>query len=230
MKVPNSTILALMATTTMFSPTAHAHCCCHHNHNGWNSCDLGSCGQIAHHRNHRSSRIDLLSDIFSVPIYMNTLLCPHQEQLDHMERSIPRYDITETEASTYELTLEIPGVEAKDLSIELQDNHQLRICGARRYQQHGSTFESTFDQTFTLENVNIDELKVTLSAGILRISAPKQEKITRKLNIEEATPESDSIGMMNIKGDSILDDLQLLKEETTVEIDGLTISDDHHDA
>ena len=126
--------------------------------------------------------------------------------------------------------MEIPGVEAKDLSIKLQDNHQLLICGARRYQQHGSTFESTFDQTFTLENVNIDELKVTLSAGILRISAPKQEKITRKLNIEEATPESDSIGMMNIKGDSILDDLQLLKEETTVEIDGLTISDDHHDA
>ena len=139
-----------------------------------------------------------MSDIFSVPIYMNTLLCPHQEQLDHMERSIPRYDITETEASTYELTLEIPGVEAKDLSIELQDNHQLRICGARRYQQHGSTFESTFDQTFILENVNINELKVTLSAGILQISAPRQEKITRTLKIEEATPESDSIGMMKI--------------------------------
>ena len=126
--------------------------------------------------------------------------------------------------------MEIPGVEAKDLSIKLQDNHQLRICGARRYQQHGSTFESTFDQTFILENVNINELKVTLSAGILQISAPRQEKITRTLKIEEATPESDSIGMMNIKGDSILDNLQLLKEETTVKIDGLTISNDQHDA
>ena len=87
MKVPNSTILTLMATTTMFSPTAHAHRCRHRNHNGWNSCDLGSCGQIARCRNHRSSRIDLLSDIFSVPIYMNTLLCTHKEQLDRMECS-----------------------------------------------------------------------------------------------------------------------------------------------
>lgn len=227
MKIPNIIMLALMTITVMFSTPVHAHRYLHRNHNnGWNSCDFGSCGQVARRHNHRSSGIDLLSDIFSVPIYMNTLLRQQEAQLDRMERSIPRYDISETEAGSYELTLEIPGVEAKDLSIELQGNHQLRVSGTRRYQQHGSTFESTFDQTFTLENVNIDELKVTLSAGILRISAPKQEKATRKLSIEEIIPESISVAKMNIKEDINVDDLELLNERSTVELDGLTISND----
>ena len=174
----------------------------------------------------QSSGIDLLSDIFSVPIYMNSLLRQSEAQFDRMERSTPRYHISETETGT-ELTMEVPGVSAKDLSIEIQDDNLLRISGARRYQEHGSDHEYKFEQTFSLDNVNADDIKVTLVSGILRISAPRKEKVmARKIAIEEAVPEAIAIGTKATNKGESTDEKDTKVSEATIEVDGLSISED----
>ena len=175
----------------------------------------------------RHSGIDLMSDMFSLPIYANTLLRQHQAQLDRMERSSPRYEISETAAGTVELSMELPGVQAKDLSVEITDDNRLLVSGSRRHEQYGNIYVSRFDQTFSLDTVNVDELKVTLSAGILRISAPKKKKITRKLAIEEADPETISLRTKKTTvAETMEEDVKLVNTAAVEEVDGLTISDD----
>jgi HSP20 family molecular chaperone IbpA len=219
MKIVNNAILALVATSAL--TVAHAH------RYGWSSScgGGGGSGRVVPRRH--TSGMDLMSDMFSIPIYANTLLRQQQAQLDRMERSSPRYDISETEAGTFELSMEVPGVQAKDVSVEIVDDNRLLVSGSRRYQQYGNVYESRFDQTFSLDNVNVDELKVTLSAGILRISAPKKEKITRKLAIQEADPETISIGTKKTPAaESTEEDVKVVKTAAVEEVDGLTISDD----
>jgi hypothetical protein len=107
MKIVNNAILALVATSAL--TVAHAH------RYGWSSScgGGGGSGRVVPRRH--TSGMDLMSDMFSIPIYANTLLRQQQAQLDRMERSSPRYDISETEAGTFELSMEVPGVQAKDV-------------------------------------------------------------------------------------------------------------------
>jgi len=159
---------------------------------------------LAPHRHDRSSRrsrrhaldliiprdpFDLVSDVFSVPFYsdMNRLL---QQQDAAMSRLMqtpasPRYSVTQDlETGLVELSMELPGVTSKDLSVELENNKMLHIFGSRVYKSQGSLVQSDFHQSFQLDdNVDADQLKVTLSAGILKVTVPKVEKTLKKLEI-----------------------------------------------
>ena len=134
---------------------------------------------------------DMISDIFTMPIYMNSLLKQQQQQqqqqhnqdvVAHAVHSTPRYTVSEDpHTGVVELEMELPGVKAKDLDIELENGSLLRIKGSRSTKQSG---KSEFDQLFELDkNVDPERIEVSLSDGILSVRAPKREKVVKKIEI-----------------------------------------------
>jgi Hsp20/alpha crystallin family len=81
--------------------------------------------------------------------------------------------------------IEVPGVSAKDIEIDLEDQHLLRIKGKRKHRLgSGSIEETEFDVAFRLnDGVDPSQLKAILSAGILQVQVPNKEKETRRISI-----------------------------------------------
>jgi HSP20 family molecular chaperone IbpA len=176
---------------------------------------------------------DLVSDIFSMPVYVNSLMRQQQKQLSrhspsHSHSMTPSYAVSEdVETGIIELSMEIPGVLPNDISVELEDNKLLRIKGSRSLKQHGSFAEYQFDQVFQLdEDVDPERLTVSLSSGILRITAPKKEKVIKKLHVD--TVDGDAI---ILEAKAVTDEVEEATENVTNEvqeitIDGMTISEE----
>jgi HSP20 family molecular chaperone IbpA len=143
--------------------------------------------------NYHRQPMDLMSDMFSIPMYNS--LFRQQDQLAQVKRALtaggPAYHVQELPNGEIELTIDVPGVAAKDLTVELlDDDTMLRVSGSRRH-QHGSVTE--FDQMFRMnKDVDTNSVIVRLSSGVLRISASKKEKVVKKLEITEDTPEEDT--------------------------------------
>ena len=141
-------------------------------------------------RNYQFSRslrdpFDMIGSV--MPLYFNSLMHQFDGDLGSMARATtPRYVVNEdTESGVIELLMEIPGVEPNDLTVELENNRLLRVKGSRKYKHHPSVYASEFDQVFQLDDrVDPNELKVTLSHGILRVQAPKKENTVKRLSIE----------------------------------------------
>jgi len=147
-----------------------------------------SYGSLLAPRSYRYNRprdpFDLVSEFFQTPFYnnVNSLLKQQQGAVDRLAHSAsPRYVVSE-EDGVMQLEVELPGVLAKDLDVELEDDRVLRIKGSRK--QRGCSAESAFDLSFELaDDVDPDRLTVKLSAGILRVQVPKKEKAVKKLEI-----------------------------------------------
>ena len=102
-----------------------------------------------------------------------------------VERFLPHYTVSE-ENGVVQLEMEIPGVYAKDIEIDLEDNKLLRIKGRRTYNKlsDGSVDQSAFDVSFQLkENVDTSQLKANLAAGILRVRVPNKVKEVKHIQI-----------------------------------------------
>ncbi|ACI65213.1 HSP20 [Phaeodactylum tricornutum CCAP 1055/1] len=211
MRTTISTIIAILGATALAEGRTH--------------------GSVLAPRHYLYSRprdaFDLVSDMFSIPYFnqdilpsqSNTFLRQMHSQLDRAARSeTPRYDVyQDPETGMIEMTMEVPGIHARDLTVELENKRLLRIKGSRKSRQNGSLQESTFEQSFQIdENVDPDNLKVTLSAGILRIQAPKKERLVKRLDI--ATTGEEASLMVESKADAVHDES---KEKT---VDGLEIS------
>jgi HSP20 family molecular chaperone IbpA len=191
-----------------------------------------------HHHAAASSPFDFMADILSTPVYYtssngnpNSLMRQSEEsRLRRAQQSSPRFDIQELE-DAYELTMEVPGMEAKDLSVELEDNDLLRVSGSRRFtSEGGQVVETKFDQSFSLEDVETEHVKVTLSNGLLKISAPKKVTQVTRLIIEQEQPTEEVHVKKTVMGKKInsvtesgsggdepvaeVDDLSIFKEET----------------
>ena len=71
------------------------------------------------------------------------------------------------------LTVDVPGVLAKDLQVQVDDN-VLRITGERK--TAGS--ESKFIRSFAIDpkTVDVENIKANLDCGVLTLTAPKQIK------------------------------------------------------
>jgi HSP20 family molecular chaperone IbpA len=193
-----------------------------------------SCGLNLAPRSYRYSRptgsdpFDLVSEIFSMPTYSNSLL----RQIETSRRSNSlTYDITEDpQTGVIELTMEVPGMSAKDLEIELASENQLRIRGSRKVKQHGSLALSEFDQVFTLErDVDSERVEATLSAGILTIRVPKVERVVKKIPIVVDDDGDAQLNLMNTDGHPG-SSREEPKDAVVEEIDGLTVTaDDNND-
>ncbi len=129
----------------------------------------------------RSPSMDLMSDMFSIPIYFNSLMKQQREQASHNVLSDNSYHVEQLSTGEIELTVDVPGVAVKDLNVELlEEGTLLSVSGSRRH--HGSVKE--FDQLFRLnKDVDADNLSVRLSDGVLRVVAPKKEKIVKKIPV-----------------------------------------------
>lgn len=178
---------------------------------------------------------DLVSEIFSMPLYANSLMrqqvdSQHSQHNQGDSMSPPHAVNEDPDTGTIELLMEVPGVLAENLSVELEDDKVLRIRGSRTSARNGSVVESKFDQVFTMDkDVDPNQMKVTLSAGILRVTAPKREQIIKVLPVEtEDTEYPAAIEANVVPGESSTAAAAYATRTPPVveEVDGMTISTD----
>jgi HSP20 family protein len=106
---------------------------------------------------------------------------------------MPAIDISETEKE-YVITGEIPGVDAKDLDVTLNDGI-LTIKGEKKHEneekdenyhcieRHYGSFERSFRIP---DKVKTDELDATYKDGIFKLSLPKAEVVeAKKIEVKE---------------------------------------------
>jgi HSP20 family protein len=102
------------------------------------------------------------------------------------------FDIAETEKA-YTITGEIPGIEAKDLDVTYA-NGMLRITGEKRREKEEKDERfyriereyGSFHRDFCLpENVMEDKVEAMYKGGVLKITLPKTEIETKKIEVKE---------------------------------------------
>ena len=171
MKVSSKPMMAMCLTAVAFLLTTV------HGHYGRGH----ALARRAYDYHRRSPSMDLMSDMFSIPVYFNSLMKQQREQATYHVLSDPSYHVEQLPTGETELTVDVPGVAAADLNVELlEEGTLLRVSGSRRH--HGSVKE--FDQLFRLnKDVDADNLSVRLSDGVLRVVAPKKERIVKKIPI-----------------------------------------------
>ena len=97
--------------------------------------------------------------------------------------SAPKTDIAET-GKGFEIALEVPGIDSKDLSLEVKDG-VLTVCGERKFEEkeEGKNFvkversHGKFSRLFRLpENTDEKGIKADCKNGVLTVSIPKTEE------------------------------------------------------
>lgn len=105
----------------------------------------------------------------------------------------PAVDIIET-AQHYEIQLDLPGVKADQVQVELEDN-TLKISGEKvRPQNENETYRykervtGTFARQFRLpEDANLNAIHARFDNGVLSLTIQKQEQAKpRKIEIQSA--------------------------------------------
>lgn len=105
----------------------------------------------------------------------------------------PRVNIKENEDG-FTLDLATPGIDKKDLSIEL-NNDVLTIASKVEKEENESKenfsrreyYHQSFERSFTLpDSVNSDNIKAKYENGILSVSIPKKEEAKPKPKLEIA--------------------------------------------
>lgn len=89
----------------------------------------------------------------------------------------PACDVDETD-SHYLLDLDLPGVQRKDVKIEVRENH-ISVSGDRNEEartQHGrASFHGSFRRSFALpQNMDADRVEANYENGVLHIAIPKK--------------------------------------------------------
>lgn len=98
----------------------------------------------------------------------------------------------------FELVAEMPGLEKKDISIDLdEDKRMLTIKGEKKFEKEEKRDEGkyyykersfgSFNRCFKLpDNVNMEQVKASMSNGLLRVDIPKieQRETKRVRNIQ----------------------------------------------
>ena len=93
---------------------------------------------------------------------------------------MPSMDIAETDKEI-ELTAELPGMEEKDVQLNVVDNH-LTIRGEKKNQREEKETDyhlversyGSFMRTVELPpGVNLDSIKAVMSKGVLKVTVPK---------------------------------------------------------
>lgn len=104
----------------------------------------------------------------------------------------PKTDISETDKG-FEIALEVPGIDSKDLSLEVKDG-VLTVSGERKFEEkeEGKAFVKVersfgkFSRAFRLPDGTDEKgIKADCKNGVLTVSVPKAEtKEPRSLKIE----------------------------------------------
>jgi HSP20 family protein len=107
---------------------------------------------------------------------------------------MPSIDVTETDTEI-EITAELPGLEEKDVQINLSDNLRT-IRGEKKAEREQKDknyriVERSFgssERTLELpEGINADAIKANLSKGVLKVTVPKPAPVqSRKIEVKSA--------------------------------------------
>ena len=107
---------------------------------------------------------------------------------------MPSIDLAETDKEI-ELTAELPGMEEKDVQLNVVDNH-LTIRGEKKNQREEKEKDyhlverhyGSFTRTVELPpGVNPDSIKAVMSKGVLKVTVPKPAPAqTRKIEVKTA--------------------------------------------
>lgn len=178
----------------------------------------------------RPSIFDHMSELFTFPSQLNSLLESQQRQLTNLYSSpSPRYHISENENSV-DITMDLPGVRVSDVSLTLEDEgHSLKISGSRKYQVRGETVKSEFQQIFRIDPLDVDvqSIEAKLQDGVLHVSANRFQKRDRNIAIEvtETGGNTEAIKKVeDVKTDSVNLDSETMEGSYKGIIDDLEIS------
>jgi HSP20 family protein len=104
---------------------------------------------------------------------------------------VPRVDMVETDAG-YELTAELPGLTEKDVECTLSGN-TLTVKGQRREEKEEKRKDyylkersvGSFERRLTVpEEVDVDKLAASVSAGVLKVVLPKKPEARKARKID----------------------------------------------
>lgn len=127
---------------------------------------------------------DLAREVDSL---VQNIFDPEERGGGNVQKFTPAANLAETETS-YELMLDLPGVNADDVSVELNDG-QLIIAGERKSEteESGKTFHRVERRYGKFRRVlsipaPVDEEKITAEYkdGVLSVLLPKSEKVKVK--------------------------------------------------
>ena len=121
-----------------------------------------------------------LDDLFDSMIY---------KTLDRSQNWTPEVSVFEND-KLYTVTLDIPGVEKKDVNIEVEGS-SLIVSGKREKANekdmslyYSQTRYGNFSRTFNLpEEINVEKINAKYKNGTLVLTLPKMEKINNSINI-----------------------------------------------
>ncbi len=127
---------------------------------------------------------DQFNELFSIPVRFNSLLQDeYQRQLAkfHHQTGFRHYEVREDDSNMH-LLVDVPGVHASDIKIQLeQEGKVVNISGSRKQKHHDKETSSAFEQSFTIDPniVDVDNIHASLADGVLTVSVPKlrQSKI-----------------------------------------------------
>ena len=104
----------------------------------------------------------------------------------------PRVHVTESETE-YQMQIELPGVNAGDVSLEMKDNH-LIVAGSKQLDEladgikrlRDERLSGEFERVFEFsQQVDSDRIEAEFKNGILAITLPKSETVLpRKIEIK----------------------------------------------
>ena len=136
---------------------------------------------------HHGHIFDSMSELLFMPARWTSFYEQQQHQLKNThKRSAPGYDISEDDEKM-ELTFDLPGIRAGEVSLELQEEGKLlKVFGSRKYKRRGPLIKFEFDKMFRIDPAVLDvkRISASLSDGVLVVSAPK---------LKPDTPEERSI-------------------------------------
>jgi HSP20 family protein len=105
----------------------------------------------------------------------------------------PKANVTE-DKDAYHIDIELPGVDKKDVSIEVKDN-MLTVKGERKLEEKKNEggyyrFESSygkFERSWVVDEINTDKIKAEEKNGILKIELPKKEEVLKRNEVKQIT-------------------------------------------
>lgn len=110
----------------------------------------------------------------------------------------PRYQISTEEDGSRVLTIDVPGMEDLDVSVN-KDEQSITITGKRTIGRGENSRVSEFTKTFTLSDESlVDEITAKLSNGVLTVTVPqkKEEPVDKEDSVQkikiETVPDVDS--------------------------------------
>jgi HSP20 family protein len=107
------------------------------------------------------------------PFFSRNELMPAINDNDFWRRG-HAYDIQEDD-KTYTISVDVPGVKAEDIIIQLEDN-VLYLSGGRKVKKDNEVSESKFDHRFSIGNtMDTKHITANLADGVLVLTAPKKE-------------------------------------------------------